>query len=211
MSITKNILMQEFNGIDYDILYPQCSTNFNQNIDMSNNRITNLENPVNNLDAVNKQYVDLNLYKCIGYQSGESVILTNPIISGSLGDDNGSKWTHSITFTNTTGKNLSFVEKMNCKEGSYGTSGNPTVTQQMKILINQTIIYQNQWTQITNPSSVLNNINILKGFNFAASNNLILYPRQSIIIQSIITRTSSSGHLNLEINSYNSQIFLNGF
>lgn len=100
---------------------------------------------------------------------------------------------------------------MNCKEGSYGTSGNPTVTQQMKILINQTIIYQNQWTQITNPSSVLNNINILKGFNFAASNNLILYPRQSIIIQNIITRTSSSGHLNLEINSYNSQIFLNGF
>lgn len=100
---------------------------------------------------------------------------------------------------------------MNCKAGSYGTSGNPTVTQQMKILINQTIIYQNQWTQITNPNSVLNNINILKGFNFAASNNLILYPRQSIIIQNITTRTSSSGHLNLEINSYNSQIFLNGF
>lgn len=67
MSTTKNILIQEFNGIDYDILYPQCSTNFNQNIDMSNNKITNLGNPINNLDAVNKQYVDLNLYKCIGY------------------------------------------------------------------------------------------------------------------------------------------------
>ena len=202
--------MQKFNGIDYDVLYPQCSPNFSQNIDMGSNKITNLENPSNDLDAVNKRYVDLNLYKCIGYQSGESVILTNPVISGTFGDDSGSQWTHSITFTNTTNKNLSFLEKNNWTWSTSGISGRPTVTQQMKILVNQTVIYQNQWTQITGANAILSNINNLKSFNFTASSNQILYPRQSIIIQNIITRTSSSGHINLIIDS-NTQMLLNGF
>lgn len=54
----KNIIMQEFNGTEYDTLYPQIIPSFNQDVNLNSNRIINLASPQNNTDAVNKQYVD---------------------------------------------------------------------------------------------------------------------------------------------------------
>ena len=54
----KNIIMQEFNGTGYDILYPQIIPSFNQDVNLNSNRIINVATPLNNTDAVNKQYVD---------------------------------------------------------------------------------------------------------------------------------------------------------
>ena len=50
--------MQEFNGTEYDILYPQIIPNFNQDVNLNSNRILNVAAPQNNTDAVNKKYVD---------------------------------------------------------------------------------------------------------------------------------------------------------
>ena len=50
--------MQEFNGTEYDTLYPQIIPSFNQDVNLNSNRIINLASPQNNTDAVNKQYVD---------------------------------------------------------------------------------------------------------------------------------------------------------
>ena len=54
----KNIIMQEFNGTGYDILYPQIIPSFNQDVNLNSNRVINVATPLNNTDAVNKQYVD---------------------------------------------------------------------------------------------------------------------------------------------------------
>ena len=54
----KNIIMQEFNGTEYDILYPQIIPSFNQDVNLNSNRILNVAAPQNNTDAVNKKYVD---------------------------------------------------------------------------------------------------------------------------------------------------------
>ena len=56
----KNILIQKFNGLDYDTLYPQIIPSFNQDVNLNSNRIINVATPLNNTDAVNKQYVDDN-------------------------------------------------------------------------------------------------------------------------------------------------------
>ena len=50
--------MQEFNGTEYDILYPQIIPSFNQDVNLNSNRILNVAAPQNNTDAVNKKYVD---------------------------------------------------------------------------------------------------------------------------------------------------------
>lgn len=81
MASNYDITMRQFNGIDYDTLYPKTIlsqigdlANYAQInssglylpngaksggiLDMNGNRITNIANPVNNNDAVNKSYVD---------------------------------------------------------------------------------------------------------------------------------------------------------
>ena len=50
--------MQEFNRSGYDNLYPQIIPSFNQDVNLNSNRIINVATPLNNTDAVNKQYVD---------------------------------------------------------------------------------------------------------------------------------------------------------
>lgn len=82
MATNKNITMKQFNGVDYDTLYPKTiasqiddvySKSETSNLflpkaggsmggilDMNGNRITNLANPVNDGDAATKEYVDGN-------------------------------------------------------------------------------------------------------------------------------------------------------
>lgn len=82
MATNKNITMRQFNGVDYDILYPKTiasqiddvySKNETSNLflpkaggsmggilDMNGNRITNLPTPTSNSDPATKEYVDGN-------------------------------------------------------------------------------------------------------------------------------------------------------
>lgn len=53
--------MQEFNRSGYDNLYPQIIPSFNQDVNLNSNRIINLASPQNDMDAVNKLYVNESL------------------------------------------------------------------------------------------------------------------------------------------------------
>lgn len=80
MATNKNITMKQFNGVDYDILYPKTiasqiddvySKSETSNLflpkaggsmggilDMNGNRITNVATPISNSDSATKEYVD---------------------------------------------------------------------------------------------------------------------------------------------------------
>ena len=54
----KNIIMQEFNGTEYDTLYPQIIPSFNQDVNLNFNRIINVATPVQDSGVAVKSYVD---------------------------------------------------------------------------------------------------------------------------------------------------------
>lgn len=100
MATNKNITMKQFNGVDYDTLYPktiaaQIDDVYNKNetsnlflpkaggsmggiLDMNGNRITNLPTPTSNSEPATKEYVD-------GWNFGYTLIgtLTSGLYNGS--------------------------------------------------------------------------------------------------------------------------------
>lgn len=59
----KNIVMQEFNGTEYDTLYPQIIPSFNQDVNLNSNKIINVATPVQDSDVAVKSYVDSHSFK----------------------------------------------------------------------------------------------------------------------------------------------------
>lgn len=55
--------MQEFNGTEYDTLYPQIIPSFNQDVNLNSNRIINVATPVQDSDVAVKSYVDSHSFK----------------------------------------------------------------------------------------------------------------------------------------------------
>ena len=100
MATNKNITMKQFNGVDYDALYPKTIASQIDDVyskdemsnlflpkaggsmggilDMNGNRITNLASPVANSDPATKEYVDgsQSVTKKLFY-SNDSLTLTN--------------------------------------------------------------------------------------------------------------------------------------